>query len=55
MHSYRCRVRPYNQACAPDSALDTVIQVKAPNAIEAQRLAHLISDCAVIDVERLDG
>lgn len=55
MQSYRCRIRQPNRPCADDAALDESIQLKAPNAVEAQRLAHLTTGCAVIDVERLEG
>lgn len=52
--SYSCHLRPFNQPCAPDRLLDETIQVKARNAVEAERLAHLATDKAVIDVVRLD-
>jgi hypothetical protein len=57
LNSYRCRIRPYNQSCDTDPALDTFLQLKAMNATEAFRSARLVApDCTtVVDVERLDG
>lgn len=55
VHSYRCRTRAYDHACADDSAPDTHITVKAPNAGEAMRLAHLVTGAAIVDTERQDG
>jgi len=54
MKRYRCTLRAIDQACAPDPALDRFVQLKAPNAVEAMRLAQLTMGCAVIDVERLE-
>jgi len=54
INNYRCRLRAYDHACAPDPALDSFVQVKARNAVEATRLAQQGTDCAVIDVERLE-
>lgn len=53
--SYRCHLRRPDGACNSDSALDSIIQVKAPNAVEAARLAHLTTNKAVTDVIRIDG
>ncbi|SNT28681.1 hypothetical protein SAMN06265795_12222 [Noviherbaspirillum humi] len=55
LSSYRCRLRPFDVACADDSALDGFIQLKASNAVEAQRLAHHVTGAAVIDVTRMEG
>lgn len=56
LSSYRCRTRPYQQACEMDPALDTFIQLKATNATEAMSSARQVapSDVIVIDAERLD-
>lgn len=57
LSSYRARIRPFNQACEMDPALDSFIQLKARNAEAAIRSARLVADDKVIvlDVERIDG
>ncbi len=57
MSSYRCRQRAYDQACETDPALDTFIQLKAPNAVEAARLARLVTPpgASIVEVERQDA
>ncbi len=57
LRSYRCRTRPYNQACAMDPALDSFVQLKAKNAGDALRLARLTVDreTIVIDAERISA
>lgn len=53
--SYRCHTRPADCAPAEDVTLNAFIQLKAPNAVEAQRLAHAVTGRAITDVERLDS
>ena len=52
-YSYRCYTRPQHQAALPGA--DCVLQIKAPNAEEAGRLARLVApaDHIVVDVERV--
>lgn len=52
--TYRCHTRAAECAPAEDARLNAFIQLKAPNAVEAQRLAHAVTGRAVLDVERLD-
>lgn len=53
--SYRCRTCKPNTLPASDAALDDFVQVQAPDAVEAMRLAHAITGLAIIDAERLEG
>ncbi len=53
--TYRCHTHPANCAPADNATINTFIQLKAPNAVEAQRLAHAVTGRAVTDVERIDG
>ena len=53
--SYRCRTRKPNAAPAQDEKLDTFVQIKAPDAVEAMVRAHQVTGLAVIDAERQEG
>lgn len=55
MNSYRCYTRQHNATPATDPSLEKFIQLKAPNAVKAAELAHIVTGMAISDVVRQDG
>lgn len=53
--SYRCHTRQPNTPPATDPSLESFIQLKAPNAVKAMELAHLVTGLPIIDAERQDA
>lgn len=55
--SYRCTYHPADRAgfeSISETGVLPFVQLRASGAEEAQRLAHLITGCAVSDVLRLE-
>lgn len=56
--SYRCSYHPkdnFGSPVAAESGVLPFVQVKAPNAEQAQRAAFHVTGCPIASVERLEG
>lgn len=53
--SYRCSTRSISGPLSDIGHPEQFIQLKAINAVEAMRLAHLVTGKAIIEAQRLEG
>ena len=56
--SYRCHYTPTDWDGIPvtsESGVLPFVQLKAPDAEQAQRFAHAVTGCPINEVERLEG
>ncbi len=55
--SYRCSYHPADRAgfaTISETGVLPFVQLRAPDAEEAQRLAHHLTGCAISEVQRLE-
>lgn len=57
LRSYRCAYHPidaYGNVQLAESGVLPIVQVKAASAEQAQRVAHVVTGCAIESVERME-